>query len=268
MAEKTYTLSEEEFAKVRHLLPSFPTHPPFAPTDAPDDIVATTHVTFVLDRSGSMESIRSDVVGGFNAFISEQQADARPCAFTLLQFDTQGMDYLHQDTSIHAVKPMQASDFLPRGGTPLLDAVGKAIADAAIRLERTRRITIPENQIVVVLTDGQENASTEYTKATLADLIARKEAEGWTFIYLAANVDAFSEARSMGFSQANTQNFMPDSVGTHSALASSGQSVSSLRSKTYAGDSYDNRSALASTAAQEDYEKRNKGKKAPKSTKR
>jgi len=148
---------------------------------------------FILDRSGSMESCLGDTIGGFNAFLREQQTMGG--TLSLIQFDH---EYLvsYPVTPIADVQPLTTETFQPRGSTALLDAIGRTIKD-----------TKSQNPSVVILTDGQENASETYTKAHIKDLIEQKTKEGWTFAYLGANQDAFAEASSMGIAAGCTMNY-------------------------------------------------------------
>src|SRR5262245_63093084 len=113
------------------------------------------HVSFLLDRSGSMSAIRDDVIGGFNQFLREQQGRSGECRMTLVQFDTQApFEILADAARVHEVPPLDAGRYEPRSGTPLLDALG-CLLDHAERRARGR----DEDPVVVVFTDGEENSS-------------------------------------------------------------------------------------------------------------
>ena len=141
------------------------------------------HIYFVLDRSGSMESMASDVVGGFNGFLADQQSDGADALMTLIQFDSNDSHEVLADAlPIAKVPPLTRESFAPRGGTPLYDAMGHAITDATIRIERRRAAGEPEESILfVTFTDGEENQSIEYRREQLFDLVKKHEQEGWTF---------------------------------------------------------------------------------------
>lgn len=140
---------------------------------------------FILDRSGSMETCWDDTIGGFNSFVSEQKQFGGK--LTLVQFDHEIMESF-SETPIEDVKPLTRSTFKPRGSTALLDAIGKTI----------KKYDSMANPTIIILTDGYENASHTYTKPHIKDLIEQKTKDGWTFMYLGANQDAFSEANSLG----------------------------------------------------------------------
>jgi Mg-chelatase subunit ChlD len=198
----------------------------------------TVHVTFVVDRSGSMQSIRDDVIGGFNSFLDDQRDGDGVCLLTLHQFDTDGIDTLHHARNVVEVPKAGPADFVPRGGTPLYDAIGYAIATAQVRQEgRTRDGAEAEKQLVVVLTDGMENSSREYTQEKVKALITAKEAEGWIFTFLGANIDSYAVGGGMGFSTAAVMDFAADPRGTQVAYANVSMATSGLRRATAGGQS-------------------------------
>ncbi|MGH9040531.1 MAG: vWA domain-containing protein [Acidimicrobiia bacterium] len=181
-----------------------------------------THLYVLLDRSGSMQAMRHDVVGGFNHFISDQRAAGPDAVVTLVQFDTgDAHEVLLDAVPLAEVAPLTGRDFQPRGGTPLLDATGLIIARAALRVE-ARRLAgrAPEAVVVVTVTDGQENQSREYDRAAVVRLVKAKEAEGWAFAFLGAGLDAYGEAGGMGYAAGSVQAFMADGDGARAAWSS------------------------------------------------
>lgn len=173
--------------------------------------MADRSLIFLLDRSGSMETCRDDTIGDFNAFVKEQKELGGK--LTLVQFDH---EYLmsYENKPLDEVEPLSAKTFQPRGSTALLDAIGRA-------LKECKTESIPT---VIILTDGQENASHTYTKAHIKDLVFEREKEGWTFLYLGANQDAFAEAGSIGIAPGCTMNYdvnkTPDAFRALSATVS------------------------------------------------
>src|SRR4051794_30553074 len=142
------------------------------------------HIYFLLDRSGSMQSMATDVIGGFNTFLASQQADGPDALFTLVQFDSHDPhEVLADAVPISEMMPLDVTQFHPRGGTPLYDAMGGLIADATIRAEQmTRGDQRVEEILFVTFTDGEENQSGEYTRRHLFDLVKKREDEGWSFV--------------------------------------------------------------------------------------
>ena len=186
-----------------------------------------TMICLILDRSGSMQGRETDVIGGVNAFIEEQKKLPDPASIAFVRFDSEAIERFRPMQALSEVKPLTREDYQPRGGTPLLDAIGATIT----KLDEDWKTESPERAIVVIVTDGQENASKEYTKAKIQSLIkARQDSGMWAFIYLGANVDAFAEAGSMGISMANTAGYTNTAAGTKSLYATASASVGRMRS--------------------------------------
>jgi hypothetical protein len=190
-----------------------------------------SHVYLLLDRSGSMASMADDVIGGFNQLVADQQAQGPDARITLVQFDSQDpQEVLIDGKRIHRARPLTRATFVPRGGTPLLDATGRLIAKASIRqAERKVLGKAPEDITFITITDGEENQSREYTRADIVRLVADKKAEGWAFVFLGAGLDAYAEARAMGYDDRSVQAFMADGAGTSLAFASTSASLRAKR---------------------------------------
>ena len=185
------------------------------------------HVSFLLDRSGSMNSLVDDVIGGFNAFVANQRKEDGDCLFTAVQFDTENpFEVIDQAIPIKEVRDLDHSRYRPRGGTPLLDALGNLITTTQTRLDS---LGGQEDQIVVVFTDGRENASRTWTRDRLFALIEEKKQQGWSFIFLGANQDSYREGRGLGFDSRNIQNYRGDGRGTREAWGSVDRAVSAYR---------------------------------------
>jgi len=153
-----------------------------------------------------MNDCRGDVVGGFNSFVKDQNPESR---ITLIQFDHE-YTVSYSDVSVSDISPLTFETYSPRGSTSLLDAIGKM-------LKQTKG-----PRIVVIFTDGLENSSKIYTKAHIKDLIDERQRKGWTFIYMGANQDSFSEAGSIGIQSA----FNYDVAHTVDAFAALSATVS------------------------------------------
>lgn len=158
-----------------------------------------TDITVVLDRSGSMHACQSDSEGGLNRFIDDQKKLPGEAVFTLVQFDTE-YEFVHRAVPIRSVPHCT---LVPRGNTALLDAVGRAIVETGERLAKTREADRPGLVVFVIVTDGQENSSREFTLAKVREMIAHQQAVyKWQFTYLGANQDAFAEAGALGIAGA------------------------------------------------------------------
>ena len=169
---------------------------------------------FLLDRSGSMQSCWDDTIGGYNSFIESQKELGG--TMTLVQFDHEYM-VSYTAKPIGEVEPLTKQTFVPRGSTALLDAMGQAIKEWK-----------GGPPTVIVLTDGLENASHTYTKAHIKDLVEQKEKDGWIFMYLGANHDAFDEAQSLGIGAGRTLNF--DATKTPEAFTQLATALSTTNS--------------------------------------
>ena len=158
-----------------------------------------THFSVILDRTGSMESIRQDTIGGFNGFLKEQQAQPSPATFTLVQFDSQQpFEVLHSFTPIGMVSPLSEATYVPRASTPLFDAIGRGISDLAGRLEAMPVDQRPAKIVFVIVTDGHENASREFTGKRVKAMIDERRKAGWNFVFLSADEQAIPDGDSVG----------------------------------------------------------------------
>lgn len=194
-------------------------------TDTSSDAPDAVHVSFLLDRSGSMGAIQGDVIGGFNRFLREQQGRPGICRMTLVQFDSQEpFEVLADAVNVEEVAMLDPERYRPRGGTPLLDALGKLLEHAE-RRARGR----DEDAVVVVFTDGQENASHTWTRSALFERIEGLKAKGFGFVFLGANQDSYAEAGNLGFAPGSTSNWHGDS--TTAAFSQISRSLHSYRDK-------------------------------------
>ena len=154
-----------------------------------------THLYFLLDRSGSMQSIRTDTEGGFDAFMAEQRTQPGSCRVTLAQFDDR-YEEVYRDVPVADVPPLSLQ---PRGTTALLDSVGRLVGDAGARLAALPEHERPGVVIVGIMTDGLENASRELTHAQVKAMVQRQTHEfSWQFLYLGADQDAIEVGTSLG----------------------------------------------------------------------
>ena len=160
-----------------------------------------TYLQVVLDRSGSMITCKTDIEGGFNTFIDQHLKVPGECRVSLAQFDDE-YDVVYTDRPIAEVPYL---DLVPRNMTALLDAVGKTINDLGTRLSALPEDRRPGSVIVVIATDGQENASVEFSRDQILKTINhQREVYGWQFIYLGANQDAVEVGTGMGIPRAQT----------------------------------------------------------------
>lgn len=163
-------------------------------------------VTFVLDRSGSMEIRRQETVSGFNDWMKTMETFPGDVIFSLLQFDSVGIDFLHKHRLLTSVDPLRLTEeiYVPRQWTPLYDAIGKAIIETSKHLEGEENDV---SVLIVIMTDGMENWSKEWSLQSIQDLIKSKTEEGWTFTYLGAGPEAWSGGETLGFFAGNILNY-------------------------------------------------------------
>ena len=205
------------------------------PNNEPMNTQPTTHIYVLLDRSGSMASIADDVIGGFNTFLRQQQAEGPDARITLVQFDSRDPQHIVLDGApITEAAPLSHRTFLPRGGTPLLDATALLIEKALGAW--CASAPSAEHILFVTLTDGEENQSRFFTLADIRERIAERTAAGWTFLFLSAGPDAYGEAHRMGIAQDRTVSFCANSEGTQQAMEHISRSVSQFRRERRFGE--------------------------------
>ena len=180
-----------------------------------------TYIALLLDRSGSMGSIKNDVIGGFNNFVADQKKAGDNALLTLTQFDSYGIDVVHESKPIKDVIDLNDETYQPRGGTPLLDALAKTIQSTGAALKAIPETERPDKVVFVIITDGQENSSHQFNKSQVREMIEHQEnVYKWNFVYLGANQDAFAEAGAVGILQTNAANFTPNNMAKGYAAAS------------------------------------------------
>ena len=194
-----------------------------------------TDITMVIDRSGSMESIRTDAEGGINTFIDSQKTEPGEALLTLVQFDTE-YEFVHKGAAIGSVPKFK---LVPRGSTALLDAVGRAINETGARLAAMEESQRPGLVVFVIVTDGAENSSKEFTREKIREMIEHQQSVyKWQFTFLAANQDAFAEGASMGIAQAGTAGYAMDKM--QNAWGATAKKMSRMRKAMSDGDTVDN----------------------------
>jgi hypothetical protein len=184
-----------------------------------------TEIIVVMDRSGSMQGLVEDMEGGFKTFIDEQKKIEGEARVTLAQFDD-------QYDLVYASKPLANVDgvkLVPRNSTALYDAIGFTIAQQKARLEQEKWA---ELVVMVVITDGLENASKEYSQAAVKALVKDAEAKGWEFVYMGANQDAILVAEQhMGMKIGSGKNYAATRQGTQDMYMEASATTTIHRSK-------------------------------------
>lgn len=192
-----------------------------------------TEMVFILDRSGSMQSLTSDTIGGFNSMIESQKNEEGEAYVTTILFDDE-YEVLHDHINIQDIKPITNTEYFARGMTALLDAVGKTINSVGSRLSNTPEDERPDKVVFVITTDGLENASREFEKSAVKEMIEHQQNKySWTFIFLGANMDAVGEAASLGINSSYSHTYTASAQGTSSVYASLDATMSCLRGIDY-----------------------------------
>jgi hypothetical protein len=180
-----------------------------------------------------MAPIANDVIGGFNTFIDEQIRNGADARMTIVQFDSQDpQDVTIWGAPLPEITHLDSQTFVPRGGTPLLDATGLLIGRTMV--DQSARIAAglqAEDIIFVTITDGEENQSREFNLAQIRELIEKRTEEGWAFIYLSAGIDAYADAAQMGIHSGDTQQWKRDGKNARLAFSSTSDAISNMREK-------------------------------------
>lgn len=197
--------------------------------DAPEG----TLIGVILDRSGSMGSCLEATIAGFNQFLRAQQRDAKGgrALMSLTQFDDQ-FEVNFVGEAIENVPKLNKRSYVPRGWTALHDAIGRTIRETEAWV---REHAWNDRVLILIITDGEENASEEYDLRAVRALIKRKERAGWNFAYMGANQDSFAVGGAMGVRAAFTQNYAATSSGVRENFAMLADTTSRYRRATKRG---------------------------------
>jgi len=190
-----------------------------------------TDITLIVDKSGSMEPLTTDTIGGINTFIDAQRKVPGTATFTLVQFNARATTVLNA-VPMSMVENLSRTSYVPSGTTALLDAVGETITNTGKRLAALPEADRPSKVIVLIVTDGEENASREYRLDQIKTMIERQTKDfSWEFQYIGANQDAFKGAASMGINWAFTANYNATAKGTAATYQTMANSVMRSRAR-------------------------------------
>lgn len=186
-------------------------------------------LVFILDKSGSMSGLEKDTIGGYNSLMEKQRKLDGECVITTVLFDNR-YELLHDRIDLRAVTPITEKEYFVGGATALLDAVGRTIHKIAAVQEHTAEEYRAEKVMFVIITDGEENASREYSAAQVKELIKRqKERYGWEFVFLGANIDAVETAGRFGIDADRAVDYVPDGRGTELNFRMMSETVAAFR---------------------------------------
>ncbi len=188
-----------------------------------------TELVFLLDRSGSMNGLELDTIGGYNAMLEKQKKEPGEAFVTTVLFDDQ-MEVLHDRIDIRGIAPITEREYYVRGCTALLDAMGHAMK----KISNVQKYTAPELRadkvLFVITTDGLENASREYSYEKIRAMVEeRKNRFGWEFLFLGANIDAIAAAGKIGIHADRAVNYHADAEGTRLNYQTVSKAISHMR---------------------------------------
>jgi uncharacterized protein YegL len=195
-----------------------------------------TDITFVLDRSGSMGTIKADTIGGFNQFLEDQKKAAGEALMTLVQFDDQ-YEVHYAGVPIAAVKSLNNDTFVPRGWTALYDAIGKTVVATGKRIASMPEAQRPGKVLIVIMTDGGENKSVEFVgeagRLAVSELVKHQmDKYAWAFLFLGASLDAPKVAEGLGMGFNNAVAYTASGKGVQSVMRGVSRGTANLRSAT------------------------------------
>lgn len=187
-----------------------------------------TELVFILDKSGSMGGLENDTIGGYNSMLSKQKEIDGECLITTVLFDN-NYSLLHDRIDIRAVSPITTKEYFVGGTTALYDAVGATINKISSAQEHTAEEYRAEKVMFVIITDGEENSSREYSARQIKDKIGLMKEKGWEFIFLGANIDAEETAGRFGIAPERAVNYHADPLGVQKNFHALNRAVSSFR---------------------------------------
>ena len=186
-------------------------------------------LVFILDESGSMRGLEKDTIGGFNSTIDKQKKEDGECLVSTVCFSN-SQRVVHDRVNLRDVKELTEKDYVPCGSTALIDTVASSIKHIKMVHRYIRKEDRPNKVMFIITTDGMENASHKYSLNETKKMIEECKENGWEFIFLAANIDAYETARDYGFDEGSTVNYVNDEEGTDIKFCCVGKAISSIRS--------------------------------------
>ena len=189
-----------------------------------------TEIVFILDRSGSMAGLEDDTIGGFNARVEKQKKEPGEAVLSAVLFSNDNT-VIYDRTDIRKVEPLTDRQYFVGGSTALLDAIGGAVHHIGNVHKYAREEDRPAKTVFVITTDGMENASRRYSYFQVQRMVKRQqERYGWEFLFLGANMDAISAARSFGIREDRAVRYACDSAGTSLNFEVASKTIARVRS--------------------------------------
>lgn len=198
-----------------------------------------THISVVLDKSGSMGSCLNDTIGGFNTFLNAQKEVEGEATLTLVQFNS-NYDVVSDMVVLKNADKLSKQNYSPNGGTALLDAIGRTINNVESKINDMTEDAKPEKVIFVIITDGEENQSIEFTKDQIMQMINNhREEQKWEFVFIGANQDAIQAGGSIGVRAGATLDYDASPIGTQVMYASLTRGMTNYRCKSASASAND-----------------------------
>ena len=222
-----------------------------------------THITIILDKSGSMGSCLNDTIGGFNTFLNAQKEVEGEATLTLVQFNNH-YNIVSDMVVLKDASELSRQNYSPSGGTALLDAIGRTINNVESKISDMADDAKPEKVIFVIITDGEENESREFTRDQIMQMInGHREEQKWEFIFIGANQDAIQAGGSIGVRAGATLDYNASPIGTQVMYQSLTRGMTSYRSKSFAAaatdDFFDAQDKIDTKAQKDAFVKNPKG---------
>lgn len=188
-----------------------------------------TELVFILDKSGSMGGLEKDTIGGYNSMLEKQKAVDGECLITTVLFDND-YELLHDRIDIKAVSPITEKEYCVGGSTALVDSIGRTIHKIGNAQRHTADDYRAEKVMFVIITDGEENASREYSATKVKEMIERQKSRyNWEFIFLGSNIDAVETAGRFGINADRAVDYVPDGEGTALNFKKMSETVAGFR---------------------------------------
>lgn len=209
-------------------------------TNEQKKLTGATDIIFILDRSGSMSGLEEATIKGFNDTIAEQQQvqDRGEAFVTTVLFDNV-IEVLHQNVNLRQISQLTTKEYFTRGCTALLDAIGSTLDQIKARRKALPKEERPAKTIMVITTDGMENASCHYDYAKIKKMIVKRREKGWQFVFLGANIDALDLADHLGIAKRDACNFVADRAGIAYNSKAQSSRISSARCCQAADENWD-----------------------------
>lgn len=183
----------------------------------------------ILDRSGSMRDLAGDTIGGYNSFLDKQKKEPGRAEVTTVLFDNQ-YEMVVKGVNLADVPALTPAEYYARGTTALLDAVGMTLTEVAGKMAKEGVCPAKRRVVVLIMTDGKENASKEYNKLKVKAMIEKATNDyKWNFVFMGANIDSVAEASSLGISSRHAVDYSADKAGVQTSFARMEAAVNDVR---------------------------------------